>query len=72
MVDEKHDTATSQDESTVARMADTISSRADLPDPTTSEVLAPAAESGPSASSGAGISVSHVDNQKESKDPSLE
>ena len=72
MVDEKHDTATSQDESTVARMADTISSRADLPDPTTSEVPAPAAESGPSASSGTGISVSHVDNQKESKDPSLE
>ena len=72
MVDEKHDAATSQDESSVTGMADTISSREDLPDSTTSEVLAPAIESGPSASFGTGISAPLADNQKESKDPSLE
>ena len=70
MVDEKHDAATSQDESSVTGMADTISSREDLPDSTTSEVLAPAIESGPSASSGTGISAPLADNQEESKDPS--
>lgn len=56
----------------MARIADTMLPHADPPDPTTSEVPAPAVESGPSASSGAEISASHVDNQKESKDISLE